>query len=196
MFAKSLLLASFAVMALADPIPAPQISPEDLSSLLDDATSALDLFSGLPTLPASIQDILATAVPESELTKTDLQCIATATPSWYSDLPNNAKSAISSYETAIASWYSENSSNLSLGTNVPAPCPAPTAGGSSPTTTASKKGASTTSSSRTGSVSPSSSVSTGAVSTTGSSTAAATRATAMIASIAGLAGILGVMAAL
>ncbi|KAL2064283.1 hypothetical protein VTL71DRAFT_4777 [Oculimacula yallundae] len=215
MFAKSFLVASFAVLALADPVPAPQVSsiaPDELSSLLDaatslvgtdyssllnDATSVLGALSGIPTLPASIQSILATAVPESELTRTDLQCIVTETPSWYSNLPNNAKSAISSYETALSSWYVENSSRLGeLGTDVPAPCPAATAAGGSPTSSASRNGASTTASpSRTGSASPSS-ASAGSVAATGSSTAAAPRATAMAASIAGLVGMFGVMAAL
>merc|ERR1711964_908090 len=83
----------------------------DLNSLLDGATSALGLLSDLPTLPASVQSVLATAVPESELTRTDLACIATATPDWYNDLPSDAKSAISSYETALSSWYSEHSSD-------------------------------------------------------------------------------------
>ncbi|KAH9219716.1 hypothetical protein DL95DRAFT_383919 [Leptodontidium sp. 2 PMI_412] len=211
MFAKSVLLASFAVMALADPIPAPvpqattdlgSFPTDDLSSLLDaatslgtdyssllgDATAALGALSDMPTLPASVQSVLATAIPASELTRTDVQCIATSTPGWYKSLPNDAKSAISSYETALASWYSEHSSELALSTDIPAPCQAAATGGATPTS----NGDSTT----TASGAKSTSTAAGTAAGAGTSTAAAPRATAMAASIAGLAGILGVMVAL
>ncbi|KAK0121816.1 hypothetical protein ONS95_010099 [Cadophora gregata] len=211
MFAKSILVASLAAMALADPIPAPapqattdlgslptdagdlsslldaatSLAGTDLNSLLNDATSALGVLSDIPTLPASVQSVLATAVPESELTRTDIQCIATATPDWFKSLPNDAKSAISSYETALASWYSEHSSELgSLTTGVPQPCAAATGSGASPTTTGGSN------------ATPASSSGSGSAAQTGTSTAAAPRATAMAASIAGLAGMLGVMVAL
>ncbi|KAG4441431.1 hypothetical protein IFR05_003118 [Cadophora sp. M221] len=211
MFAKSILLASFAVMALADPIPAPvpqatsdilgSLPTDDLSSLLDaassligtdyssllgDATAALGALSDIPTLPASVQSVLATAIPASELTRTDVQCLATSTPAWYKDLPKDAKSALSSYETAFASWYSEHSSELALSTGIPAPCQAATTGGAAAT------GDSTTTSSGARSTSTAAGTAAGA----GTSTAAAPRATAMAASIAGLAGMLGVMVAL
>ncbi|PVH78164.1 hypothetical protein DL98DRAFT_516985 [Cadophora sp. DSE1049] len=210
MFTKSILVASLAAMAFADPIPAPapqattdlgsfptdagdlsslldaatSLAGTDFSSLLGDATSALGILSDIPTLPASVQSVLATAVPESELTRTDLACIATATPSWYNDLPNDAKSAISSYETAFASWYSEHSSELALSTDIPEPCAAATGSGASPTTTGGSN------------ATPASSTGAGSAGETGTSTAAAPRATAMAASIAGLAGMLGVMVAL
>ncbi|KAG4420938.1 hypothetical protein IFR04_005915 [Cadophora malorum] len=210
MFTKSILVASLVAMVFADPIPAPapqattdlgsfptdagdlsslldaatSLAGTDLNSLLDGATSALGLLSDLPTLPASVQSVLATAVPESELTRTDLACIATATPDWYNDLPSDAKSAISSYETALSSWYSEHSSELAVSTDLPQPCAAATGSGASTTTSG---GSNATPSSTSGS---------GNAAETGTSTAAAPRATAMAASIAGLAGMLGVMVAL
>ncbi|KAH7348508.1 hypothetical protein BKA65DRAFT_500736 [Rhexocercosporidium sp. MPI-PUGE-AT-0058] len=217
MFAKSVILASFVVMALADPIPAPvpqattdlgsfatddlnsllaaasSLAGTDYSSILGDATAALGALSDLPTLPASVQSVLATAVPESELTRTDIQCIATSTPAWYKNLPQDAKSALSSYETALASWYSVHSSDLGVSTDLPAPCQAAVTGGASPTTTASRKGGSTSTSSGAGAAS---STPAGTAAGAGTSTAAAPRATAMAAGIAGLAGMLGVMVAL
>ncbi len=159
----------------------------------------------MPTIPASIVSVLATAVPTEELTQTDIACIATSTPGWYKSLPADVKSALSSYETAFGSWYSIHSSQLGLSgaTDLPAPCSAGT------TAAAATKTGTSTGATKTGSSSDSTAISSSASrasSSTASGTAtgatqtpgaAAPRATgAVAASFAAIVGALGVMAVL
>jgi len=125
MFTKSLLFgASLAALAAADPIPQAvptSFDPAALSSELASLTASLgslpsgvipglpSFYSDFPTLPASIESVLATAVPSSVLaTETDPCALVT----WYSPLPASVKSALTSYESALASWDKAHSKEL------------------------------------------------------------------------------------
>jgi hypothetical protein len=125
MFTKSLLFgASLAALAAADPIPQAvptSFDPAALSSELASLTASLgslpsgvipglpSFYSDFPTLPVSIESVLATAVPSSVLaTETDPCALVT----WYSSLPASVKSALTSYESALASWDKAHSKEL------------------------------------------------------------------------------------
>jgi hypothetical protein len=105
MFSKALLLTILAAIALGDPQPNSQtvIAPPFNTAILSD----------LPTFPSSIASVLITAIPSSVLAKSDYACeLATATPSWFTTLPGDVQSALSSYEFALQSWYEVHSSEL------------------------------------------------------------------------------------
>jgi hypothetical protein len=129
MFTKSLLFgASLAALAAADPIPQAvptSFDPAALSSELASLTASLgslpsgvipglpSFYSDFPTLPASIESVLATAVPSSVLaTETDPCAFVTDAPQWYSALPASVKSALTSYESALLSWDKAHSKEL------------------------------------------------------------------------------------
>ena len=141
----------------------------------------------MPTLPASIESILLTAVPTTA--QTDIGCaIATTTPGWYKSLPANVKSAISSYNLAYESWYSEHSAEFgTLTQSIPAGC---TAAAAQATETGNGNGGTTTSGGSGGATKTSSGSGT-------ASTGGAPRATgALAAGVAGAVGVLGLLVAL
>ncbi|KAH7378540.1 hypothetical protein BKA64DRAFT_648548 [Cadophora sp. MPI-SDFR-AT-0126] len=147
-----------------------------LSPELDAATSIIGVLSDLPTLPASIYSVLATAVPASALTASDYACSLTAA-AWYSDLPSNVKSALSSYGEEVSSWASEHSTELGSYTNVPV-CTG--AGAAAANTNAASTGSATATGSGAGA--------------TGSSGAAGPAAPRTIGAIAGsVAGVVGIL---
>jgi hypothetical protein len=210
MFSKTAILLSLAAATFAEPIPqAATATSFDLASLtsglgssyptsidtaglnsgLDSATSLLGLLSGLPTLPASVASVLATAVPTSEVTKSDYACeLATATPAWYSSLPADVKSALKSYQTEVESWYSEHSSAFAAA-SITAPAAVCTGAGAGTGTKATGSGSGSTGGSSTGTAS-------GTAKATGSQGAAPRATGAIVGSVAGVMGVLGLMAAL
>jgi hypothetical protein len=211
MLSQNVVFLGLAAIVLADPIPlpAPQ-SATDLGSFATEAaaalTSQLGLLSDLPTLPASIESILSTAIPASYFTATDAAC-ETTTPGWYKSLPSEVMTALSSYETALASYLSVYSSELGLSagdlsftSGYPGLCPTTAAAGA--TTTAAVNGVTSTgkttatpTASGTSSGSKSNSTSSSTTSTVTAGSAPGPRG-AMIVSFAGFAGLLGLMAAL
>jgi len=214
MFAKTILLGvSLVALVAAEPIPqaaAPtSYDPAALSSQLASLAAFTSIFSDLPTLPASVESVLETAVPSSYLTgtATNIGCaLITAIPDWYAHLPADVKSALTSYESAILAWSKEHSAALASlegtatkggYTGSPFIC---TNGGAAPastgTTTAAGKTTVTTAKGTDAAGSPTSG---GSAAGTSSSKAGAVapRATgAMAASFAGVVGVLGLMAAL
>ncbi|OCL06223.1 hypothetical protein AOQ84DRAFT_365997 [Glonium stellatum] len=124
MHAKQFILFSLtAVVALAEPVAnrmeRRQYSSIDENSLLAAASSeiaaassALAVYSDMPTLPASIESIIATAIPASIITNPAAECSALngQVPDWYKTLPANVKSALTSYESALLSWDNAHSS--------------------------------------------------------------------------------------
>jgi hypothetical protein len=212
MFSKTAILLSLAAATFAEPIPqaAATTSSLDLASLtsqfassyptsidtaglssgLDSETSLLGLLSGLPTLPASVASVLATAVPTSEVTRSDYACeLVTATPAWYSSLPADVKSALKSYQTEVESWYSEHSSAFAAA-SITAPAAVCTGAGAG--TGAQATGGSGSGSGSTGG----SSAASGTAKATGSQGAAPRATGAIVGSVAGVMGVLGLMAAL
>jgi len=122
MHAKQLILFSLtAVVALAEPVAnhmeRRQYSSADYNSLLAAASSEMAMLSGMPTLPASVESVLATAIPTSILTNPEAECSALngKEPDWYKSLPGNVKSALTSYESALSSWAKDHTF-LSTGT--------------------------------------------------------------------------------
>ncbi|OCL09042.1 hypothetical protein AOQ84DRAFT_405454 [Glonium stellatum] len=116
MHVQQLILFSLtAVAALAEPVAnrmdRRQYSSVDYNSLLAAASSEMAMLSGMPTLPASVESVLATAVPTSILTDPAAECSALAgkEPDWYKKLPGDVKSALTSYESALSSWAKDHS---------------------------------------------------------------------------------------
>lgn len=114
MHAKQLILLSLtAVVALAEPVAnrmeRRQYSSVDYNSLLAAASSEIAMLSGMPTLPASVESVLATAIPTSILTNPAAECSALngKEPDWYKSLPSDVKSALTSYESAASSWLKD-----------------------------------------------------------------------------------------
>jgi hypothetical protein len=142
MLVKSSFLFCVAAVALADPLPQlgtvtsgygdltsdlgsfpTSYNPSAASSDLASLSSLESLIAGMPTLPADLESILATAIiPTSAATQSDFGCeILTATPAWFKSLPASAQTELISYESAAASWYSANSAALgTLTTGLPA----------------------------------------------------------------------------
>jgi len=83
-----------------------QYSSVDYNSLLAAASSEMAMLSGMPTLPASVESVLETAIPTSILTNPVAECSALngKEPDWYKSLPGDVKSALTSYESALSSW--------------------------------------------------------------------------------------------
>jgi hypothetical protein len=207
MFTKTILLsAGLAALALAEPIPqgAPtstySYDPAAISSELASLSSLeaiTSIFSDLPTLPSSIESVLATAVPTSVLTETNPCAYVTDAPQWYNSLPASVKSALTSYESALVSWSKEHSAALASlttgnpATGVPAYVCTNTGAavvGGTTAATAKNTGTPTAGAGSTGS---------GSAAGSSSSKAAAPRATgAVAAGLAGAFGVLGLMAAL
>lgn len=111
MHAKQLILFSLtAVAALAEPVAnrmeRRQYSSVDYNSILAAASSEMAMLSGMPTLPASVESVLETAIPTSILTNPAAECSALngKEPDWYKSLPGDVKSALTSYESALSSW--------------------------------------------------------------------------------------------
>jgi len=121
MHAKQLILFSLtAVVALAEPVAnrmeRRQYSSVDYNSVLAAASSEMAMLSGMPTLPASVESVLETAIPTSILTNPAAECSAlNGEPDWYKSLPGDVKSALTSYESALSSWAKDHSL-LSTGT--------------------------------------------------------------------------------
>ncbi|KAH8679638.1 hypothetical protein BGZ60DRAFT_400359 [Tricladium varicosporioides] len=172
MFFKTILVSALAAVAIAD-------EQSSLDAMLASASSLMAIMSDIPTLPASVQSVLLTAVPTT-ISATAVGCeIATATPAWYKSLPADVKSALTSYESAASSWYSKHSTDLAgVTSGVPA-----VVGCSGVTGT---KG---NAASATGTAS-------GAAASNTSKGAAAAPTGAVVASLAGVLGVFGVMVAL
>jgi hypothetical protein len=221
MFAKTLLLgAGFAALALSEPIPQaaattsfgdsaiPTTSFDDsaLSSELASLSSAeafTTIFSDMPTLPASVESVLATAIPTTYATA-DLGCdIVTATPDWYKNLPAGVKSALSSYDNAWISWSKEHSAalaSLTSGYSFTVPAQVCTTGGAAVVGTTASTGSApknTGSATGAGAGSTGTASSGSAAQSTSSKAAAAPKQTGAVAvGFAGVVGVLGLMAAL
>jgi hypothetical protein len=169
------------------------------------------LTSGEPTLPASIESAVLSAIPTS-IAVSQIGCeIVGNIPDWYASLPANVKSALTSYEYAFSTWFAAHSTDFPSytgtdtatlsGGNPFAGCTAVTvAGGSGPVTTVPVNGGGATT---TGGSSPkstgtggtgTSAGSAGASSTSKAGAAAPTGAVAV--GFAGLVGMLGLMVAL
>jgi hypothetical protein len=218
MFSKTFLLLNLFALTLAEPIPQAATTSFDLSSFsfptasyslpaslesqLSQASVLESIFSGAPTLPASIESAYVAAIPTTVLYATNqvINCeLVTSTPEWFQSLPANVKSAITSYDSAILSWYEAHSAEIASaegtlsGTST---FTVPSCGATIATTAATTgKGATTTGAGATGTGSSTANGSAG--SGTSTSKGAAPRATGAVAlSAAGLAGVLGLMAAL
>jgi hypothetical protein len=220
MVAKTALFLGLVAAAVAEPIPqAAQttsfaaaatsfdsfptaINTAAESSLLSDLAILESILSEAPTLPVSVESVLATAIPTSILTESDFACqLVTATPDWYNDLPAGVKSALTSYASAAESWYSVHSAqfaSLEAGLTqsgavtyqTPIACTGAAAGGatapvSTPTATGAGSGSGSGSSSGSGTAASSSKSSAGAA-PTGAVTLGA----------AGVVGMLGLLAVL
>lgn len=116
MHTKQLILFSLtAVAALAEPVAnrmeRRQYSSVDYNSMLAAASSEMAMLSGMPTLPASVESVLETAIPTSILTNPAAECSALngKEPDWYKSLPGDVKSALTSYESALSSWAKDHS---------------------------------------------------------------------------------------
>ncbi|PMD18301.1 hypothetical protein NA56DRAFT_648062 [Hyaloscypha hepaticicola] len=209
MFAKALLLsASLAVLVFSEPIPQAAATTQNLAALESSALASLttgipglpSIYSDLPTLPASIESVLATAVPNSVVATEDPCAFVTDAPQWYNSLPANVKSALTSYESAIISWSKEHSaalaslnSGFTTGTVATGPAlvctstGAPAAGGKTTASGAAEN---------TGTATGAGAGSTGTVGSS-SSKGAAPRATGAVAvGLSGVIGVLGLMVAL
>lgn len=214
MFTKALLLgASLATLVLSEPIPQAAATTENFAALESSALASLaslttglpglpSIYSDLPSLPASIESVLETAVPTSVLTAEDPCSFVTDAPQWYNSLPANVKSALTSYESALISWSIEHSaalasltSGFTTGTVGTAPAlvctntGAPAAGGKTTSSGAAQNtGTATGAGAGAGS--------TGSVGSS-SSKGAAPRATGAVAvGLSGVVGVLGLMVAL
>jgi hypothetical protein len=219
MFSKTFLLLNLFALTLAEPIPqaaattsfdlssfsfptASYSLPASLESQLSQASLLESIFSGAPTLPASIESALIAAIPTTVTYATNqvINCeLVTSAPEWFQSLPANVKSVITSYDSAILSWYEAHSAEIASvegtisGTST---FTVPSCGATIATTAATTgKGATTTGAGATGTGSSTANGSAG--SGTSTSKGAAPRATGAVAlSAAGLAGVLGLMAAL
>ncbi|PMD40590.1 hypothetical protein L207DRAFT_528917 [Hyaloscypha variabilis F] len=210
MFTKSLLLgASIAALVIADPIPqaAPTTSfnPAALTSELASLTASLampsgglvpglpSIYSDFPTLPASVESVLATAIPASFIaTETDPCALLTDAPQWYASLPASIKSAITSYDSAVVSWEKEHSAALASLTSVATSGQASYTAASVPALVCTNTAAAVA-----GKTTAAGSTATGTAVGSSSSKAAAPRATGAVAvGLAGAVGVLGLMAAL
>jgi len=205
MFSKTFLLLNLCALALAEPIPQAAATTSldfssysfptaSLESQLSQVSALESIFSGAPTLPASIESEYLAAIPTTVTYATNQQVncdLVTATPEWFQTLPGSLKSAITSYDQAFLSWYVAHSAAIESAEGT---FTAPSCGATVATTAATTgKGATTTSAGATGT---GSSTANGSASS-GTSKAAAPRATGAVAlSAAGLAGVLGLMAAL
>lgn len=201
--AKSIFLLSFAGLLNASPAPQnladiaasltselgslPSLAVGSLSSEFAAATSLVGKFSNIPTLPASVQSVLATAIPASELTKTDYACDATAAP-WYTPLPNDVKGALTSYASALQTWAAENLSEFPSYTGINVPVCTGTAANAGTTTR--------TGSSATTRATGSGTAAGNAASSTNSQGAAPRATGAIMGSVAAAVGVFGVIAAL
>jgi hypothetical protein len=221
MFTKSLLLGvGLAALALGEPIPqAAQTTFNSAALSLELASiSSLEqitsIYSDLPTLPSSIESVLATAIPISLATDSDFACqLVTAAPAWYNSLPPDVKSALTSYESALVSWSKEHSAALaSLTSGLTAPtgpsafsigvCSNTGVAVTEPTgtttgTTAKNTGTAAVAGSTGSGTATGTATSSGSAAAASSSKAAAPRATGTVAiSFAGVVGVLGLIAAL
>ncbi|KAE8454303.1 hypothetical protein EG329_005228 [Mollisiaceae sp. DMI_Dod_QoI] len=225
MFTKNIIILSLTAFAIADPVPrpAPQATTDSLSASFPTSDLALSselaslssleaVYSGMPSLPASVQSYLLTAVPTSEASLTDGCDYAATTPGWLATAPAYVKSALTSYDSAIVSWYSAHSTAFAGDTSsytatYSTYLPTGTCGGGVASTGSAKTsgkastkttGTAPTASATVSKAGNSSSTATGtgtAASSTGSS-AAAPRNGAVVLSFAGMFGVLGFIAAL
>jgi hypothetical protein len=68
----------------------------------------------MPTLPASLEAVIATAVPASVLSGALANpCELTGTPAWVKSLPTDVQSPLLAYESSVLAWYSANSATVS-----------------------------------------------------------------------------------
>lgn len=215
MISKTFILLNLFALTLAEPIPQAAATtafdsssysfptgsyslPASLESQLSQASVLESIFSGAPTLPASVESALVAAIPTTITYATNqiINCeLVTSTPEWFQTLPANVKSAITSYDSAILSWYEAHSAEIASAEGTLTGTTAytvPSCGatiGVATTAATTGKGATTTGAGSTGTGSAGSGTST--------SKGAAPRATGAVAlSAAGLAGVLGLMAAL
>lgn len=125
MFNKNIIVLSFAACVLADPVPrpAPEIQsdvttapfPSDNSALSSYLASLTAQFSGMPTLPASVESYLESAAATVSVEQLTDECaLPTSIPDYIATAPGYVKSALSSYDSALESWYSEHSTGFSL----------------------------------------------------------------------------------
>jgi hypothetical protein len=227
MFSKTFLLLNLVALTLAEPIPQAAATtsfsyafptgsysyslPASLESQLSQASVLESIFSGAPTLPASIESAFVAAIPTTVTYATNqvVNCeLVTSAPEWYQSLPANVKSAITSYDSAILSWYEAHSAEIasaegtlsgtstftvpSCGATITLATTGATTGKVTTTTGAGATGTGSTTA-KTGSSTANGS----AASASSTSKGAAPRATGAVAlSAAGLAGVLGLMAAL
>jgi hypothetical protein len=71
-------------------------------------------FAGMSTLPASLEAVIATAVPASVLSSALANpCELTGTPAWVKSLPTDVQSPLLAYESSVLAWYSANSATVS-----------------------------------------------------------------------------------
>jgi hypothetical protein len=208
MYTKTLLLLSLAAAALAEPIPQAttdldafptSFDSASLESQLASLTAGLSIYSDMPTLPSSIESVLATAIPTGV---EDEDPCATTEPAWLKNLPGDVKDALSSYETELASWYSEHSAELggtdtftgAIPTGDSSFCTGGSQGGAiTPEATAASGGPA----GKTTAAPDSSSTAKGAAASSTNSPDAAARPTGAIAAgVAGVVGMVGVMLAL
>lgn len=217
MFTKTILLITLAGSALSS--PAPQLTTDSalatttalpsgdpaLSSELASLSSLEGFYSGIPSLPASVESYIETAFPS---TFTDA-CVTTI-PDYLATAPGYVKSALTSYEIALSSWYVAHSTGLSVDTSYTYTgttgtyLPTGTCGGgvtatgkTSATTKATTK-ATGTGSAATGTATTkgSNSTATGTAATSTGSSAAAPRNGGVLLSFASVFGVLGFMAVL
>lgn len=226
MVAPSILFLGLIAAVVAEPIPqgsaapsaAPTAAPSAFptsydtaglasseSALIAQESAFASIFSGVPTLPASVASVLETAVPESVLTASDYACqLRTATPDWYKDLPADVKSALSSYETAAASWLSAHSaqlasleSSITAGQSMPAyQTPVACTGGAVGGSTATATGGGQASAGGPSATGTGSSTGSGSAGSTSKSSAGAASTGAVTLGAAGVVGMLGLLAVL
>ena len=207
MFTKALLLsASLAALVFSEPIPQAAATTENLAALESSALASLvslttgipgvpSIYSDLPTLPASIESVLETAVPTSVLATEDPCGFVTDAPQWYNSLPANVKSALTSYESALVSWSKEHSAALaSLNSGFTTGTVATGTGATGTALVCTSTGA--PAAGNTGTATGAGAGSTGSVGSS-SSKGAAPRATGAVAvGLSGVVGVLGLMVAL
>jgi hypothetical protein len=62
----------------------------------------------MPALPASLEAVIATAVPASVLSSALANpCELTGTPAWVKSLPTDVQSPLLAYESSVLAWLSQ-----------------------------------------------------------------------------------------
>lgn len=114
MLSQSLILVVLTGLTFATPQPQDAGSDTSILDISDDIYTGI--YSDMPSLPASIYDILETAIPnDATATMTDGYSCNPTTEAFFGSLPADVQSALVSYNSGLLSWAFAHSSELGEG---------------------------------------------------------------------------------